>query len=220
MFAEGRTTLGERQLGWLKRRLLRKRPTRPTWRMIGNPYNMNPWRFSDLDTPEEREANPDFQRNAGVYVSNEAWDDYQAERRELLEFIDRRNIANVVFTSGHTHFYLASELQPDFDDESSPTVAFDFVTGSQTADPDPTTIAPVEVLLAVEELFLANNNPYMRYVNLLDQGYAVVEITPEEIEVAFRVIDTYDPDAVARTTARFRVVNGSSTMEVLPGDPP
>lgn len=211
MFAPDRTTLGARQQRWLERRLAR---SRGRWRLIGNPYNMNPWRIQDLDSPERRAMNPDLQRNEGVYVSNEAWDDYQAERREVLEFIERRSIENVVFTSGHTHFYLASELQPDFDDPDSPSVAVDFVTGSLTADPDPREIADEGTLKLAEQLFLVNNMPYLRYVDLLSQGYALVEVTPEEATVEYRVLDTFDPEARARTAARFRVASGSGKIEI------
>lgn len=207
MFAAERTTLGAKQAQWL-RRTLRRSPA--TWKFIGNPYNMNPWKIEDLaGTPGATHP------NEGVYVSNEAWDDYQAERRELLSYLLRYDIRNVVFSSGHTHIYLASELQPDFDQLRSPTVAFDFVTGSQTADPDPRTIAPEPILIAAEAVMRNANTPYLKYVNLLDQGYAVVDATPEETIVEFRVLDTFDPNATPRTAARFRVVNGGRSLEVL-----
>jgi len=213
MFAAGRTTLGAEQKQWLEDGLA---GSSATWKLIGNPYNMNPWKVEDLDTPALRAANPGLQRNAGVYVSNEAWDDYQAERREVLEAIGRHGVSNVVFTSGHTHFYLASELQPDFDDPASPTLAFDFVTGSLTADPDPRSLAPEDLLRSFETLLLSANAPYMKYVNLLEQGYALVDVTPEALVVEFRAVDTFDPAATARTTARFRVLAGSRTLEILP----
>ena len=152
--------------------------------------------------------------NGGIYVSNEAWDDYQAERRELLEYLLANGVRNVVFTSGHTHIYLASELQPDFDDPASPVAAFDFTTGSQTADPDPRTIAPEEVLHLAEQVMMDANTPYLRHVDLLNQGYALVDVTPEELVVEFRVLDTFDPDAEARTAARFRILNGGRSMDV------
>lgn len=213
MFAEGRTTLGARQKRWLKRSLARGRAT---WRLIGSSYDMAPWKIVDRDTPELRQMDPLLQRNGGVYVSNEAWDDYQAERRELMEFIDRHQVPNVVVTSGHTHFYKASDIMPDFDDPASPVTAMEFVTGSLTADPDPRTIAPEELLHAAEQLMLQANTPYMKQIDLLNQGYALVDVTPEETIVEFRVLDTYDPDATATSFARFRVVAGRPGIEVLP----
>jgi alkaline phosphatase D len=124
-------------------------------------------------------------------------------------------VSNVIFNSGQTHVYFASELQPDFDDPGSPVTAFDFVTGSLTADPDPTTIAPIDVLHAVEQVVVQANAPAMKYMNIVNQGYALVDVTPEETVVDFRAIDTFDPNAQPFTVARFRVVSGSRTMERL-----
>lgn len=209
MFAEGRTTLGAAQRAWL---LNEMGGSTAAWQMIGNAYNMNPWRVNDTDNPPFRSAQP----NSGVYVSNEAWDDYQAERRDLLLAFDAMGRNDTIFTSGHTHFYIASELQPDFDDPAAVASAMDFVTGSLTADPDPTTIAPVETLRVVEDLFKLNNAPYMKGIDMVEQGYAVVEVTPEETICEFRGIDTYDANAEPYTFARFRVARGSRSLEVLP----
>jgi alkaline phosphatase D len=212
MFAPGRTTLGARQKRWLKTHLRRDRAV---WRLIGSSYDMAPWKIIDRDTPELRMQNPDLQRNGGVYVSNEAWDDYQAERRELMEYIARHRIPNVVVSSGHTHFYKASEIMPDFDDPASPITAMEFVTGSLTADPDPRTIASEDLLHLAEQLMLGSNTPYLKQIDLLNQGYALVDVTPEETIVEFRVLDTFNADAEASTFARFRVVAGRPGIEVL-----
>jgi alkaline phosphatase D len=213
MFAPGRTTLGERQKRWLKRRLRR---AGTTWRLVGSSYDMAPWKIIDRDTPELRAANPDLQRNGGIYVSNEAWDDYQAERRELMDFIARHRIPNVVVCSGHTHFYKASDIMPDFDDPAAPVTAVEFVTGSLTADPDPRTIASEELLHVAETIMLQANTPYLKQIDLLHQGYTLVDVTPEEAIVEFRVLDTFDAAAEASTFARFRVVAGRPGIEVLP----
>jgi alkaline phosphatase D len=212
MFAPGRTTLGARQKRWLKRSLRR---SRATWRVIGSSYDMAPWKIIDRDTPELRMQDPNLQRNGGVYVSNEAWDDYQSERREMMEFIARHRIPNVVVNSGHTDFYKASDIMPDFDDAASPITAMEFVSGSLTADPDPRTIASEDLLHIAEQIMMAANTPYLKQIDLLQQGYVLVDVTPEETQVQFRGIDTFDPDAEVYTFARFRVVAGRPGIEVL-----
>jgi alkaline phosphatase D len=97
-------------------------------------------------------------------------------------------------------------------------VAFDVTTGSQTADPDPRELAPESLLRAGEAFFKTANRPYMKGIDLVQQGFALVDVTPEECIVQFRGVDTFDPDAQAFTFARFRVTNGSRVMEVLPVD--
>ena len=216
MFAPGRTTLGAPQKAWLETELL---ASRAAWRMIGSSYNVTPWRYRDLDDHTGLLAgDPRLAQNAGVYVSNEAWDDYQAERRELLRYLADRDIRNNVITSAHTHFYLASELMVDFDDRNSPVAAFDFTSGSQTADPDPRELAGEAILRAAEIAFKRENQPYMKWIDLVYQGFTLVDLTPEECIVRFRGVDTFDPDAEAFTFAKFRVANGSRTMEVLDPD--
>ncbi len=43
----------------------------------------------------------------------------------------------------------------------------------------------------------------------------VVDVTPEETIVQFRVIDTLDPNARAQTRGRFRVRDGVPGIETL-----
>lgn len=214
-----RTTLGAEQMAWLRSRL---ESSTAAWRLIGNPYNINPWRLVNLEFL--RPFRPDLPPNAGIYAPNEAWDDYMVERRDLLQFLADRGITDTVFLSGHTHVYLVSELRPDPDATGSPTTAFDFCTGSLTADPDPRKAflgdlprdVATEVLRLAERWVLSQNNGLMRHMNLVDQGYTVVDVTPEELVVTIRLVDTADPAAEAVDGARFRLRPGSRRIEVLP----
>ncbi len=218
-YEPGRTTLGAEQYTWFTEGLA---ASRAAWRIVGNPYNINPWRLVNLEFL--RAFRPDLPPNAGVYLPNEAWDDYMQERRDLLQFMVDAGVRDTVFASGHTHIALAAELRADYDRTSTPVAAFDFCTGSLTADPDPRRSflgdLPLDiaedVLRAAERFVLGQNSPYLRHMNLVDQGYTVVEVTPTETLVTIRNIDTFDPDAAAVDGARFRVVRGSQRIEHLP----
>ncbi len=217
--APGRTTLGAEQYAWFTEGLA---ASSAAWRLVGNPYNINPWRLVNLEFL--RPFRPDLPPNSGIYAPNEAWDDYMQERRDLLQFLVDEGVTDTVFTSGHTHTALVAELRADYDRPSTPVAAFDFCTGSLTADPDPRKAflgdlpadVAEDVLRAAERFVLGQNSPYLRHVNLLDQGYTVVEVTPTETLVTIRNIDTFDPDAEAVDGARFRVVKGSQRIEHLP----
>lgn len=214
-----RTTLGAEQFSWLTGLL---GSSTATWRFVGNPYNINPWRLVNLEFL--RAFRSDLPPNAGTYAPNEAWDDYMAERRDLLRFLVDHGVGETVFCSGHTHVYMASELRPDHDDPASPVAAYDFCSGSLTADPDPRRAylgdLPPDlaegVLRAAERWVLSQNAPYMRYMNLVDQGYTVVDATPEAVEVTVRLVDTSDGSATATDGARFRLRPGVVGMESLP----
>jgi hypothetical protein len=60
----------------------------------------------------------------------------------------------------------------------------------------------------------------LRYMNLVDQGYTIVDANPEEVVVTTRLIDTYDPDAEAYDAARYRIVPGARRLEELPCERP
>lgn len=218
MMAPGRSTLGDQQRAWLLEGL---GTSTASWRLLGNGYNFNWWRLIDLDHPLLRALVPRWQRNAGIYAPNEAWDDYQAERSEILAFLADEAITDVVSCAGHTHLYFAGEVPDDIDSPARHGLMAEFTTGSLTADPDPRTLFGglprqlSESLIHLGERFVTAQNPWYSYVNFLDQGYAVVEVTPEELICEFRLIDTFDPDAVARSGAAFRVRKGSSKVERL-----
>jgi alkaline phosphatase D len=214
-----RSTLGATQYSWLTSALA---ASTAKWRLIGSAYNLGPWKLVNLEFL--RAFRSDLPPNAGIYAPNEAWDDFMRERRDLLQFLADNGVTDTAFVSGHTHTFLTPELRPDTDDPSSPTVAFDFCTGSLTADPDvrkaylgdlPLDVAEGVVRLG-EQFVLSQNAPYLRYMNLVEQGYTVVDVTPEEMIVTTRLIDTSRPDAVARDGAKFRVTPGSRRLEVLP----
>jgi alkaline phosphatase D len=215
VFDPNRTTLGARQkrdlLGWLER-------SRAAWHFLGMSYPMGPWRLVDLDTAWPRP--PGAQPNAGVYAPREDWDDYQAERRELLTFLATRDIRNTISCAGQDHLFIATELQPDFDDPGSPTVAFDVASASLTADPDlvraelPT--PPEQTVAKYRALEAASRgvNPFQKYLNFLDQGYVLVDVTPARTVLECKAIDTYHADAQAQVVARITIPSGAQAMEV------
>lgn len=198
MLAPGRTTLGATQKQWLFDLL---RTSTADWRLLGSTYDLAAWRLG-----------PD------VYVPNEAWDDYWAERAELFGLLADEGIDNVVCCSGHTHVWIASHLPRDAADPTSPNVGFDFTVGSLTADPDlldglegAERQQERERYRALEAASL-EANPWQTYLNLVDQGYAVVDVTPEETVVEFKLIDPFDEAAEARVGARFTVASGATEM--------
>ena len=215
IFDEDRTCLGPTQKAWLKDRLAN---STQTWRHIGHGYPFVSLRLADYDTPEAR-ANPPagFHVNGGQYLSTEQWDGYWAERLELMTYLADECVPNVIASSGQTHIYFAAGIRPDIDDlDNSPIVMWEFTCGSLTADPDvrkayfpnlPTAEAEAAVH-SLEAAFLGIN-PQVDYIDMLNQGYGIITITPTESKVDFRIIDTFDVDAVATTKRSYAIPVGS-----------
>lgn len=225
-FDPERTTLGAAQRNWLEQGLER---SGAGWRVIGNPYNMGMWRLVDLDEPWPRTDpatdHTDTTRvhpGEGLYVPNEAWDDFWFERKALLEFMVASGITNVLSFSGHTHIWLADVLTPDPDDPDAPVAAFDFTCGSLTPDPDFAEVefagvsfsSPDEAYdaLGVVAGAMVDANPWKAYVNFVNQGYGVATVTPERTVVEFKGLNTYDDEATPDLLARFTVESGATTM--------
>jgi len=220
IFDPDRSCLGAPQKAWFKDRLT---ASTATWRHIGTGYPFVALRLEDYDTPEVRADPPEgWHPNGGKYFSTEQWDGYWAERRELMDFVAAECVENVIITSGHTHIWFEAGIRPDYDDlpvdgvGGSPVVAREYVCGSLTADPDvresffpglPKEEAEAGVR-SLEAAFLAGN-PHVGYIDLLNQGYGLVTMTPATTTVDFRVIDTFDEDAVAVTKETYEVAAGS-----------
>ncbi|MBK7020455.1 MAG: alkaline phosphatase D family protein [Candidatus Microthrix sp.] len=188
-----RTTLGAPQKAWLKEQLS---GSSAAWKLVGTGYNVLAVRLTDRDTPERRATEPDLVLNAGDYYPNEAFDDYQAERRELLQFLVDECVEDVVFVAGHTHVFLGGRLYPDYDDAASPLAAHEFVAGSLTADPPPEGVVKsllgsdvsraeaTDILRTVEAAGL-DINKHLDYINIVEQGYGLVDVTPTRCTCSF-----------------------------------
>ena len=231
IFDPDRTCLGADQKAWLKDLLT---SSSATWRHIGTGYPFLALRLEDYDTPEVRADPPEgWHPNGGKYFSTEQWDGYWAERRELMDLLADECIENVIITSGHTHIWFESGIRPDYDDlpvdgeGGSPVVAREYVCGSLTADPDVREAyfpgKPREEQEAgihgLEKAFLGAN-PHVDYIDLLNQGYGIVTFTPTQATVDFRVIDTFDADAVAVTKQRYTVAAGTLPVGACDAAPP
>ena len=55
------------------------------------------------------------------------WNGYPANRKRLLQHIYDAKVSNPVVFSGDIHSFFANDLKLDFDDESSPIAATEFV---------------------------------------------------------------------------------------------
>lgn len=211
-----RSQLGAEQYQWLVDELT---SSDAAWRIIGNGVPISPWRLLNLEGL--RFLRPDMPQNPGYYIKSDGWDDYMVERRNLLQALLDAGVSDTVFATGQTHISIVSELRPD-PDAGGPSAGVEFVSQSMTADPDVKKAylggVPPEVAgaaLRIGEGFMIGQNPGMQHLNLEQQGYVVVDVTPDEMIVKYRHIDTYDPDAEAWTGATFRVRRGTNRADLL-----
>ena len=235
LVANERTLLGDTQKAWLKNKL---NQSQATWKLIGNQVmfsEFNVWWAVDpknpkFDTPAKLES-----------VFLDIWDGYPSERLELIHFISKKNIQNVVFLTGDFHSSFASEIvsfepkefpqlgtvmQPihDYDpDNGAGAVAVEFVTPSLSAANFDENISP-EKASALE--FQFNKpikkaggivaNPHMKFVDLDRHGYFVVTLDSQKAEVDYFFLDDVTKKFSREELGkRLRVKNGKSFIQVI-----
>lgn len=102
-FTPGRTLLGKTQLDRLKQDLVDAQVAGVTWKFI---------------------TLPEPTQNLGPLLSSDRYEGYAAERSELLAFIDKRGIRNVVFIAADVHGTTVNNLTYQAINEANPQLSF------------------------------------------------------------------------------------------------
>ena len=162
---EDRSMLGEQQFQWLTKNLS---GSQAKWRIIGNQVI-----FSDLN---RRDIFPDKPLNL------DAWDGYPAEKKKLVSYLDDNQIKNVIFVTGDTHCSWAFEVPKDLETykKEGTTVAIEFGTpGITSANYDE--YATMDTVRIAENAY-RNLNPHLKYVNLHQHGYILLQADTSQIK--------------------------------------
>ena len=173
-----RSMLGRAQEKWLEGALSE---SRARWNLIAQQTTM---------------AQFDQKPGPGRRAWTDGWDGYPAARRRLLDHLHQQRIANPVVLGGDVHSFNVADLKLDFDDEKSPVVASEFVGTSITSQ-----AWPQERL----NQYLPDN-PHMKLMDSRFRGYTRVEVTPKEMRVDLRVLESVQSrEAACSTLATFVV---------------
>lgn len=184
VYAEDRTILGAEQREWLFEQL---KNSTATWKILGNQvmfaeFNVG-WAAQSVDgwTPEQLES-----------IFLDIWDGYPAERQKVLEFLDTQNIDNVLVITGDVHSSFAYDL-PYSTQQYNPitgegSIAVEFVTPSITSSNYDERIGVMQAKMMEYQMNkpLTNDlgfpNPHMKYVDLTQHGYFILDLTPEKAQ--------------------------------------
>lgn len=208
-----RTIAGSAQLDWLTDNLSMT-PTR--WKLIGNPVMIAPVRMPPRPALEEfaLSQNVNFTPKKASAPSTDVWDGYTADRRRLLDHLVSESIDNVVFLTGDVHTAWANDVPVGKDGKS---VATEFVCSSVTSNnvDDFIGARPRTVSLALEAV-IQSENPHVRFVNLDDHGYAVLDVTEAHVQMDwFAISDRRDRKADSRRLATWSVGSGTPRVEAV-----
>jgi alkaline phosphatase D len=140
------------------------------------------------------------QRNYGTAeapkLSMDAWDGYTASRERITNFIQSKNLNNIIVLTGDVHASWACDLKADYNDSSSNVFGAEFVgtsitSGGNGADKRSDT----EKILGL--------NAHIKFFNDY-RGYVKCTVTPEEWRTDYKVVPfVTSPGAAISTRASF-----------------
>ena len=154
----------------------------------------------------------------GVYLNGDQWDGYRAERSRVLDLIEGRTVSNVVVLTGDVHGSLALEIARDPNNPlaynpltSAGSLAVEFVTTSVVSQPG----SGLDGLVNTAAGALQASNPHIRYSDLEQRGYLLLDIDRDRVQGEWWYVDTtLEPNGGAESFGTaYRVRDGQARLE-------
>jgi len=227
LYSTSRTILGSAQKSWFKQELMN---SNAKWKLIGNQVIFSEFNIgwaSKLLNQQPEQVESQFL---------DIWDGYPSERQEIFNFIRSNSISNPVILTGDFHCAMAFDLtdsatqtqstpypykpwsynpttgatsvgvefvspsisSSNFDESASPTVAL-FLENqlvSELPSPSPSGYIP---------------NPHMKYVNLRQHGYVLVDVNEDTLQGDF-----YFTESISNATQNQNWAKGFYTVDGAP----
>lgn len=158
----GRSLIGPTQLGWLANGM---DTTTAQWKLLGQQVMMAPLEIPILGP-----------------INTDQWDGYRAERQRVYDSILVNNIDNVVVLTGDIHTAWANDLPGSGYDPNTGagSIGVEFVTSS---------ITTTNSVVSAGATLIQSANPHMKYINLNDHGYMILDINQTRTQADFWFVD-------------------------------
>ncbi|MFT7589472.1 MAG: alkaline phosphatase D [Limisphaerales bacterium] len=141
----------------------------------------------------------------GSIINADQWDGYAAERSRLLDTVLDNNIANFVVLTGDFHSAWVNNIPT-----SSGNAGVEFVATSVTSPGSP---------IGGGEFFVQLFNSHVRYVNLLEHGYMIMDFNSSRAQCDHIFVSSVEiPSAVEFVATSWEVADG--TVGVIPSSGP
>lgn len=215
LYDPDRSLLGEEQFNWLVDGLT---SSTAQWKIVGTSVMMSQLFMDDQ------------------YGNMDSWDGYPVERETLFAAVAQSGISNFGAISGDFHTAFASNLVPlnsyqQYGETGIGAVGFEFTTPSVTTAnfneqdeftlPDGTVIHPLAMniperhpmTLQVEQA-AAQYNPHIKYMNIDQHGYMLVDFSQEKIQAEYYYTDALlEQSSGENLGASWFVTDGSTELQ-------
>lgn len=164
-------------------------PEQLRWLTDGITGSRKPWHLVGNQTVLTRLfAVPRAGVVGGQVFNADQWDGYQADQAALLAAMGRGSTTPVVLT-GDIHSSWANDLPAQFDAvgylAAPSSVGVEFVCPSVTSDGFKEALGNSAAAAAVATTAFRTANPWIRYLEGIGHGFAVVDVTPDRVQTDF-----------------------------------
>lgn len=199
------------------------------WKVVAQQVVMaqvNAGGLPSADAFAELAGQPDmpafFVRDGGNALNPDQWDGYTAERERFFANVRDHEVDNLVVLTGDIHTSWAIELTEDpynpliydptgLNPAAMPNVGVEFVTPSITSANFET--LGRELATAAAEAAKADN-PHVRYLDLVEHGYLVLDLDEEGAQADFYFVDTVLQPSPGETFATaWRTADGANRLQ-------
>ncbi|RBY81846.1 alkaline phosphatase [Blastococcus sp. TF02A-26] len=202
-------------------------PEQMAWLTSGLQSGRTAWHLVGNQTVVARVYSPFA---PATVFSADQWDGYQADQATLLEAMAGSGDTDPVVLTGDIHSSWANDLPRDLTayPADGNSVGVEFVCPSVTSDGFKETLGSVETANAAIAAGQALN-PWVRYLEGVGHGFAVLDVTPERVQTDFWFIQSggdkglstdprLDPDATVGFEAAWQSVKGSRKVTPAAGE--
>jgi alkaline phosphatase D len=200
--APWRTILGIAQEAWLRTEL-REAAASSRWQLIGQQVL-----FSRLS------------RADGTPLLTDSWGGYPAVRRRLLELVAREQLQGLIVLTGDFHRSVAIEVPDETraKQDQAASLAVEFVAPGISS---PGHLDPEKA--QEDERWLRGHNPHVKWIEQLQQGYGILELTHERARAQWHLFsDVRSPDRppMTRPAKVFEVRHGEHLLREVTAQKP
>lgn len=219
--------LGPTQTLWFKEKMS---SSKATWKVWGNEVMLNRL-WIDLTTVPGVPSSAAFN-----YVMNcDSWDGYPTHKADVLGFLKKANVSNVVAITGDLHAFQAGVVRDVPDPATGTPVLVDFVTAGISSSSfysyivQQTAGTPYQALLpllgvtngASFDATLQAFNPDLTFADHDAQGYASATVTADTFSVVYTKVKPLNADGSAPADpvlkrTQLSVASGTHTIQVTP----
>jgi phosphodiesterase/alkaline phosphatase D-like protein len=206
-----RQLLGTTQEAWLFDKL---RNGTAKWKMLGQGVM-----FAQLKVPGYGLPNA---QGGGLFLNSDQWDGYQPARDRIFDVIKgaggQAPIDNLVILTGDIHSSWAADLTQDPNNPDPATGGYDAATGNgshavefvgtSVSSPGIDTDTTGQIAGA-----LRSANPHFKYVNLVQRGYMLLDVTPDRAMAEWWHLDTVaSPSNIETLATAFETRHGENRL--------